>query len=916
AVRNYPEGEKNPDGFIKEVKENSVKAFENQEYPFERLVENLSISCEIGRNPLFDVMFTMQNMEIPGLEIPGLKIEPFQLEVSVSKFDITFIAEEVDDNLIIDLEYSSELFKKETISRIINYFKTLVASVLAGGEQTLSEINILPEDEKRQLLAAFNCESQYPADKTTHELFMEQVEKTPDRLAVTGMSHVPGKCAHMAENMEGGGADIIHCSLTYRELNKITNRLVRYLQVQGVGENQLVGILVDRAVEMIIGLLGILKTGCAYVPLNPNAPAGRNRYILDDCNSKLLVSLHRLKSISEEIDAGRKVVYLDDKDELNSKDTEANEGLLFQPQMQTQSKGYSQSPSHSCAYVLFTSGSTGKPKGALITHSNLSPLLHWGYKELEIGGDDRTLHHVSYYFDFSVWEIYLTLTTGASMYMVLDELQLNPEACVAYIRKNRVTVLNGTPTQWGYLVPHLNPESPEGKGNPQQKSLRYLFIGGETLTVDLVERLIAAGDEECRIINVYGPTETTIITTTLDVERGDLGMYAALSNVPIGIASGNAKLIVLDKYLNPVPFMVEGELYIGGEGVSLGYLNKSELTAERFIKASWQSAVGSRQEKKVKKSKEQNEKEEEITHRNNQSPITNNYFYRTVDRVRWLTDKKLEFRGRFDFQVKIRGFRIELGEIENQLLTHKNIEKAVVVAKDDENDETYLCAYYVVNPLTRGSLHGDGTDAADIRNHLSKTLPDYMIPVYFVPIDMIPLNQNGKVDFKALPKPGIGMSGSERTAPRDELEKKLVDIWSDVLTVDREKVGIDHDFFEMGGHSLKASAIGTRIHQDMDIKLTLEEILNASTVKQLAQTVKGKKKETFIPLEPVAEKEYYALSSAQKRLYILQHMDENSTGYNICHVVLLEGRLEKDMLENTFKRLIDRHEVLRTSFLE
>ncbi|MCP4149722.1 MAG: AMP-binding protein, partial [bacterium] len=442
----------------------------------------------------------------------------------------------------------------------------------------------------------------------------------------------------------------------------------------------------------------------------------------------------------------------------------------------------------------------------------------------------------------------------------------------------------------------------------------YLFIGAEKLTLDLVERSIAAIDEECRIFNMYGPTETTIIATTLEINRENIGKYKTLSNVPIGEATGNSQLFILDKYLKPVPFQVGGELYIGGEGVSRGYLNKPELTAERFIKASWQSAVGSRQEEKAKKTKEQNEKEEETAHRNNQSPLTNNYFYRTGDRVRWFPDKTLEFLERLDCQVKVRGFRIELGEIENHLLTHNNITKAVVVAKDDENGETYLCAYYVANPLTQGRLHGDGTEAADIRNHLSKTLPDYMIPVYFVPINTIPLNPNGKVDLKALPEPETAMVDFERAAPRDKLERKLVEIWSDVLNVDKESIGIDDSFFQLGGHSLKATRLVSKSHKELNVNIPLTEFFKIPTIRALADYVKKQEEVEFPPIEAAEKKNVYPASSTQKRLYILQQRDDDNIVYNIPAALELIGAVDTARLENTFNLLIKRHESLRTTF--
>ncbi|MCP4146840.1 MAG: amino acid adenylation domain-containing protein, partial [bacterium] len=585
ALKNNPAGEKKLGRFIKEVGQRSSQAVENQEYPFEDLVTKLSISGESARNPLFDVMFTMQNMDIPSLEIPGLKLEPFELETGVSKFDITIIAEEIEKKLTIKIEYSSELFKEETITRIINYFKTLAAAVIAGREKTLSEIAILPEEEKKKLLFDFNkAANGNPVAKTIHELFEEQVGKTPENTAVIGRAHAAyagahetGKKVQDTAEIADGTADTVLCTLTYRELNEITDKLARCIRKQGEAGSRMVGIHVDRSVEMIIGLLGILKAGSAYVPLNPKAPAERNRYILDECRSELLLTLRRQEEGSEKIAAGRKVIYLDEKDQFIA--------LAGDEKEQTKPAQPTNHLSTGHAYVIFTSGSTGKPKGVPITHANLSPLLHWGYNALGIDGNDRALQNLSYYFDWSVWEIFLNLTAGAGLYMISEEQQMNPEACSEFIRENEITVLHVTPTQWQYVLNVKN----------RYESLRHLCIGAEKLTLDLVKRSIGVVAEECRIYNMYGPTEATIISAILQIDKNAVEKYKNLSSVPIGEPVGNTNLLVLDKNMEPVPLKVEGELYIGGDGVAHGYLNNPELTAEKFIKTGRQLAVGDRQ---------------------------------------------------------------------------------------------------------------------------------------------------------------------------------------------------------------------------------------------------------------------------------------------------------------------------------
>ncbi|MCP4153576.1 MAG: amino acid adenylation domain-containing protein, partial [bacterium] len=682
--------------------------------------------------------------------------------------------------------------------------------------------------------------------------------------------------------------------LTYGELNKITGNQAQNLQAQGVGEGELVGLLVDRTVEMIIGQLSILKTGSAYVPLNPKAPVERNREMLAECRVKRLLTVNSMTGLARDIAAGRDIIYLDGKYNVPIK-----EKPLQTHQQQTQAQPLKQVSPSNYAYVIFTSGSTGKPKGVPITHSNLSPLLHWGQKEMGIGPRDRVIQNLSYYFDGSVWEIFVAITTGAGLYMMSDEQQMNPEASVAFISENKITTILATPTQWQYMLPTQG-------GNIKKeafKSLSKLCIGAEKLTLDLVKRVIRIAAEKCRIFNMYGPTEASIISAVLEIDKTTLEKYKHQSSVPIGKPIANADLLVLDKNMKPVPLQVEGELCIGGDGVSHGYLNNRELTAERFVPPSYP---------------------------NNQYPITNNYLYRTGDRARWLPDGTVEFLGRIDFQVKIRGFRIELGEIENHILARENVKQTVVVAKEDNNGDNYLCAYVIAEKKrqidTRTKKENlekqediNGTDVepgdvlAELREALYQTLPDYMVPVYFVSIEAIPLNPNGKVDLRALPEPEI-RTGSQYIAPRDELEKRLVTIWAEILNKKETEIGIDDGFFELGGHSLKATLMITAMHRTLEVRVPLPVLFQNSTIGRLAKYIRETAAEKFVTIARAEEKEYYSLSHVQKRLYFLQQMTMESIAYNMPIVTKLEGNINRKEIETIFKKLIARHESFRTTF--
>ncbi|UCH97545.1 MAG: AMP-binding protein, partial [Candidatus Aminicenantes bacterium] len=511
-------------------------------------------------------------------------------------------------------------------------------------------------------------------------------------------------------------------------------------------------------------------------------------------------------------------------------------------------------------------------------------------------------------------------TTGACLYPVSKEVLLNPEACINFIEKHAITVLHVTPTQYQYLV-HVG---------YKLKDLKYLFIGAEKLTYDLVQRSLASVNENCRVFNMYGPTEATIISAVLEIYRSDYQKFAPLSSVPIGIPVANTTLLVLDKYLKLCPLNITGELYIGGDGIAHGYLNNPELTSEKFcLRRPGGESIAQSAERTAFAAK--HAAFLGSPRRGAPGPPRKNFslkgtrglaplLYQTGDQARWLADGNIEFLGRVDFQVKVRGFRIELGEIENQLLTHEKVREAVVIDYQGTREEKYLCAYIVP------TLEKDfgNTLSQELREYLSQTLPDYMIPSYFIRIEKIPLNPNGKVNRRALPIPEITEVEEVYTPPRDETEEKLAAIWAQVLGRDalhatqlQESISIDNNFFQLGGHSLKATIAISKIHQYFNVKLTLADIFKTPTIRGLSVTIKGAVGigDKYYSIEKVEEKEYYVLSSAQKRLYILDQVEFASTGYNIPAVYQLAEEPDRSRLEEAFRRLIQRHENFRTSFI-
>ncbi|MCP4154870.1 MAG: AMP-binding protein, partial [bacterium] len=494
---------------------------------------------------------------------------------------------------------------------------------------------------------------------------------------------------------------------------------------------------------------------------------------------------------------------------------------------------------------------------------------------------------------------------------------------VAFMNKNDITVLHMTPTQYHYIL----------NSSRRPSTLKYLFIGAEKLTGDLLERSLESVNKQCRVFNMYGPTEATIIAAVLEIHRKQYKKYRKLSSVPIGKPVGNTTLLILDKNLKLCPVNIEGELHIAGNGVAAGYINNQELNASRFINNKLQ---------KTNHKKENEPATSEKTKQYVNSPTNKSFcgaffkkrlpeghtcrrppearFYKTGDRARWLPDGTIEYLGRIDFQVKIRGFRIEPGEIENRLLGHEHIKEAIVVAQKDKEDTNYLAAYYVLNETPRETQKETKEEqhrkkVSQLRAYLTGKLPDYMIPSYFIPLEKLPLTPNGKIDIKALPGPhGQASKATEYRAPENEREEKLVQIWRQVLIV--EKIGIDDNFFEMGGHSLNATVLAAVIYKEMAVNISLIQVFQNPTIRGISNLIEEAKKQVGQAIEPVEKRDYYELSPSQKRFYSSNRKQPQNTAYNIPYMIELEESISKEQMQEAVNKLIVRHESLRTSFVE
>jgi amino acid adenylation domain-containing protein len=842
ALRNYPSIEKPFTDFLQEVKHTTTAAFENQDYPFEDLVERLGVNRDTSRNPVFDAAFNLVSvLELSG-ELPESEADQvYDHQPGTSKFDLTFTFIEIGGGLSFSIEYCTKLFKPDTIERFIEYFKKIVSHLLENPGVKLREIDILSEEEKNHLLIEFNqTESSYPKDKTIYELFEKQVERTPDSVAVVDSRQLAiGKEEKTGEPVQ----------LTYRELNQKSDQLAIELKEKGVLADDIVAIMMARCIEMIIGIIGILKAGGAYLPIDPAYPQERINYMLKDSGAKIL-----LTNSPEGHHFNCQLSIVNYQLSMNSPEANFHHSSLIDHH------------SGSLAYIIYTSGTTGRPKGTLMVHRSLVNLCYWHNNYYRVTENDHSTQYANFAFDASVWEIFPYLIKGAALHIIGEDIKLDIRRLADYYEKHHITI-SFLPTQ---LCQHFMEEADE------IPSLRCLLTGGDRLN-----RFVERG---YRLYNNYGPTENTVVTTSCLVE-------GYKENIPIGKPIDNSRVYILNKdNFQLQPLGVAGELCIGGDSLSRGYLNNPELTAEKFVRSviSHSSFVISSSEFST----------------NDQCPMTNDRLYRTGDLARWLVDGNIEFLGRIDLQVKIRGFRIEFGEIESRLQELEEITEAMVIPRDVEKGEKYLCAYIVT---TREM------DFSGLKHRLSTSLPDYMIPAYFVPIEKIPLTPSGKVDHRRLPEPEI-VSGSDYAGPRDEIEEQMAEIWSEVLGIEKEKIGVTANFFELGGHSLKATSLVSRIHKVFNADIPLAMIFRRPTIRELAEQVSCASKVPLISIHPVEKKEYYPLSSAQKRMYVMQQIEPESITYNMPAIMILEGNINKKHMENTFRKLINRHESLRTSF--
>jgi len=832
---------------IRRVKEVTLGAYAHQDLPFERIVESLQPERNLSHTPLFQVAFTLQNAGrlMTALSTPGSQLSwaPFDMRRGTSKFDLTLNLGETPNGVAGVIEYNTDLFDADTIRSIIGRLLQILKSAVARPDAPIWSLPMLPPAELQVVTETGRLRKARAAASLIHEAFERHASLNAGRMAVSFGKE----------------------EITYGELNRRANQLAAHLKRLGAGPETPLAMILDPSTEMIVAMLGVLKAGAVYVPLDPSYPTERLAYMLEDAGAPLLLTRESLLNTLPRTSA--RVICLDRDREEIAREDDANPVSGAVPE--------------SLAYVIYTSGSTGKPKGVAVTHANVTRLFaatdhFFGFGEQDVW----TLFH-SYAFDFSVWEIWGALLKGGRLVIVPYWVTRSPEAFHELLRSEAVTVLNQTPSAFRQLI-KADEEAGE-KG--EELRLRHVIFGGEALEFQSLKPWFERG-HAARLINMYGITETTVHVThrpvtPLDLERAPGSL--------IGAPIPDLKIHLLDRYLNPAPVGVVGEIYVGGDGLARGYFNRPELTAERFIPDALSDEPGAR-------------------------------LYRSGDLARRLADGDLEYMGRGDEQVKIRGFRIELGEIESALSAHPDVREAVVIAREDQDKQKRLVAYVV----SKGDASGV---VSELRAHLESRLPAHMTPSAFVFLEELPLTVNGKVDRRALPAPESARPDLSETFVHPETEKEaiLASVWSEALGVDL--VGIDDNYFALGGDSIKsiqARALAARRGLDF----TLQELFQHQTIRSLARHAR----QTGTP-EQVAEALPFDLAPEQDRaklpdwaedaypLAMLQagmlfHTEYNRAASVYHNVSSFHTRAPFDAtrLEEAVRRLIKRHDILRTSF--
>lgn len=826
--------------FLQRVRETVLGAQAHQDIPFEFLLEHLQLKRDPSRNPLFEVMFTFDSGLGQALQLPGLNVTVKPIYSSTAKFDLTFSVLEAPDNVSILLEYNTDLFEDSTIERLTAHFKVLLENAVAIPGRTLSKLPLLSKQEYQQVLYEWNTvASSKRSEICLSQWFERQAARAPEAYAV----------------VDG------HKQLIYRDLNVRANQLARYLQRSGVGPESLVGLFLERSIEMVVALLGIIKAGGAYVPLDPAYPKDRLDFIVEDAEIDVILTSGDLVARCP----GKTAKLISIDSDWSSISRERTEDLPCKAHPDT------------LAYVIYTSGSTGRPKGVAVTHRNVARLFEATDAQFAFSSKDVWTFFHSIAFDFSVWEIWGALLYGGKLVIVPFLVSRSPDDFLELLCAEQVTVLNQTPPAFIQLI-----QTSRFRELHKRLAIRFIVFGGDKLDLRNLKPWLEARGGETQLINMYGITETTVHVTYRRLEQAEI---TGTSRSLIGKAIADLQLYLLDRNLEPVPIGVPGEMYVGGEGLARGYMNRPDLTAERFIANPYSRVPGAR-------------------------------LYKSGDSARYLPSGELEYIGRIDHQVKIRGFRIELGEIQAVIGEHPGVRESLVIT---DNEKKRILAYVTPSP-------GETVTVADLRSSLKDKLPEYMVPSTFFVLESFPLTSNGKIDRKALPQHESGRPEQAITyvGPRTDLEKILSHIWSEVLGIDR--IGVQDSFFDLGGDSIRVIQVQSKVQQK-GFRFNIQEFFRHPTIEQLAlrliaSTAAAPSSADNFSLVPAGDRaalpedveDAYPLTMLQSGMIFHTSFESISSLYHDVATFYLRCPLDLSNMQAALNELSRRHPVLRTSF--
>ncbi|WP_162309046.1 non-ribosomal peptide synthetase [Brevibacillus antibioticus] len=832
ALRTYPQGQKSFAHYLTEVRDNILMAFDNQEYQFEMLLEKLKLTRDLSRTPLFDTLFNMQNTSFDyGVKVGEMKFSPYLFENKTAKFDLTIHLEEMPDKVLLNCNYRTALFKPSTIQYLMNQYLNLLEQVVDNPNRPLEEYRLF---EKSQLQTKNSVQTEVVSESFEAEVyssivqrFEEQVDKHAGAIAVKDKAK----------------------TYSYLELNQTANRIAHailsYLPL--TREQQPVAILFGHVAEMIVGMLGVLKTGNFYVPLDPTFPVDRLKDMLELSGARLIVTNHEYEDLAAQLAASDLEILTIQALEKNRNISSMNPNLPI--------------TAGQLAYIMFTSGSTGKPKAVMQTHHNVLHFIACFGNDLQISEDDRIALLTSYSHAVGVLDIFVAILFGAGVYPYNIKTEGSMDKLPAWLLDQQITFYHSIPTVFRYCMM-------AGGEETRYEHIRHVILGGEPVyqgDLALHQRHFA---DHSLLVNLYGASEILIATSYVLKHGSSMTGYA----LPVGYPVEGVEIALCNEQGGETRVFEIGEIVVKSKYLTSGYWKLENKTREvlSFDKDDPSVAV-----------------------------------YRTNDLGRMLPDGSIEYIGRRDFQVKIRGYRVELGEIETILNHMDNIAKSAVIVTHNQDHEAQLVAYYE-------TYDGKSLETVDVKNELTKYLPDYMVPTYLIHLDKIPLTPNYKIDKKSLPNIQTLPFSTQFVDAADETEEVLIHIWKDILGI--ESIGVNDNFFHLGGHSLKAAVLISHLHRAFDVEIPLREIFYRQTVRELASHIRECNRSLYTKIPKAEGRPYYPVSSAQKRQYVLHMFEGAQTSYNISRAHEIIGDVDVERLESILQQLINHHEPLRTSF--